>query len=334
MSPKSLDQSVFVISLDFELYWGVRDKRRIEDYSDNLLGVRKVVPALLELFSRYDTKATWATVGFLFCKDKEELLASFPGVKPEYADSKLSPYLDMDKVGNSEADDLYHFGYSLVKMIQAYPEQEIATHTYSHYYCLERGQTAESFRHDLMAAIKIARKNRVELKSLVFPRNQYNKDYTKICGSLGITSYRGNELSWIYKERNEEQQALYKRGARLLDAYITLSGYNSYSLTEIGKSFPYNIPASRFLRPYSHKLKFLDSLRLKRILNDMTYAAKNKKLFHLWWHPHNFGINLTENLNFLEKILQHYLTLQKKYGMQSMTMEKVAELLMNSSNEK
>src|SRR5450631_2733915 len=31
----------FVISLDFELMWGVRDKRTIADYGRNILGVRR-----------------------------------------------------------------------------------------------------------------------------------------------------------------------------------------------------------------------------------------------------------------------------------------------------
>ena len=38
-------------------------------------------------------------------------------------------------------------------------------------------------------------------------------------------------------------------------------------------------------RPYG----FFKKLKMKRIKAQMTYAAKNDKLFHLWWHPHNFG---------------------------------------------
>ncbi len=53
----------FVISLDFELHWGVRDHRTVADYRENLLGVRRVVPALLSLFSEFGIHATWATVG-------------------------------------------------------------------------------------------------------------------------------------------------------------------------------------------------------------------------------------------------------------------------------
>ena len=52
----------------------------------------------------------------------------------------------------------------------------------------------------------------------------------------------------------------------------------------------------------------------------MTNAAKNELLFHLWWHPHNFGINQEENLYLLSDILDHYKKLETIYGMKSMTM--------------
>jgi hypothetical protein len=49
--------------------------------------------------------------------------------------------------------------------------------------------------------------------------------------------------------------------------------------------------------------------------------------YHLWWHPHNFGIHQEENFLFLEKILQHYRQLQQEYQFQSITMTNLAEKL-------
>ena len=74
-----------------------------------------------------------------------------------------------------------------------------------------------------------------------------------------------------------------------------------------------NVCASRMLRPYSPKLSFLEGLRLKRIKKEMTYAAKKGEMYHLWWHPHNFGANMEENLRFLESILQTYKSCNEKY---------------------
>ncbi len=70
-----------------------------------------------------------------------------------------------------------------------------------------------------------------------------------------------------------------------MDAYFKLSGENSYNLNEIAGKPPFNIRSSRFLRPYSRKLKFLETLRLQRIVSEMSYAAQKGLVYHLWWHP-------------------------------------------------
>jgi hypothetical protein len=56
----------------------------------------------------------------------------------------------------------------------------------------------------------------------------------------------------------------------------------------------------------------------------MLRAAMEGSLFHLWWHPHNFGKNLEENMCQLESILIYYSELKTKYGMLSKTMNEVA----------
>jgi len=317
-------QGRFVISLDFEINWGVRDQQTLAQYGANLLGVRQAIPAMLALFEEFQLCVTWATVGLLFFDNKRDLLTHLPIVRPEYADPNLSPYLAMEQVGENEAADPYHFGSSLIAQIRRTPGQEMATHTFCHYYCLERGQTAEAFRADLMAAVQVAQEQGLTLSSLVFPRNQYNAQYLTICKELGITSYRGNENSWIYKEHNEEQQSLYKRGARLLDAYLSLSGPNCHKLDDIAQQFPYNIPASRFLRPWSGRLQALEGLRLRRILSGMEHAARHGEVFHLWWHPHNFGANIQQNMAVLRRIAEHYRHLHATYGMQSQSMGDLA----------
>ncbi|RTQ50607.1 polysaccharide deacetylase [Hymenobacter gummosus] len=333
MAAKPTEPGKLVISLDFELYWGVRDQQTLQQYGANILGVRRAIPAMLGLFQKFGLRVTWATVGLLFFRKKEDMLAHLPAVRPEYADPKLSPYLAMDEVGPDEEHDPYYFGQSLIDQIRAVPGQEMATHTFCHYYCLERGQTPESFRADLEAAVRVAREQGVELRSLVFPRNQYNAAYLDICRELGITSYRGNEQSWIYEARNEEEQTLYKRGARLLDAYLNLSGHHCHSLQDIARSGqPYNIPASRFLRPWSGRLQPLEGLRVRRMLAAMEHAAKHGLIYHLWWHPHNFGANLEQNMAVLRRLAEHFQHLQQRYGMESVSMRDIADRLQQEAH--
>lgn len=318
----------FVISLDFELLWGVRDKRTIASYGKHIRGVWEVLPSLLKLFERYQIKATFATVGFLFASNKKELLAYCPDAKPSYKASKYSPYQGhFDLIHETEEKDPYHFATDLIQLLQQYPEQEIASHTFSHYYCLEEGQTQADFEADMLAALQIAKAKDIQLRSLVFPRNQFNEHYIQIIEELGITSYRGNEKVWFHNPAKKADEKLYKRAFRLLDAYLNISGHNCYELATIKQQTPYNIPSSRFLRPFSPKVKILDTLRLKRILKSMSYAAKNNQLYHLWWHPHNFGTFQKENLAFLEQILSHYQHLHQQYQFESMTMQEIAQLL-------
>ena len=55
----------------------------------------------------------------------------------------------------------------------------------------------------------------------------------------------------------------------------------------------------------------------------MTAAAKKKKIYHLWWHPHNFGQNMEKNFDILQKVLEHYQQLESKYNMQSLSMAEI-----------
>ncbi len=315
---------VFTISLDFELYWGMRDVVSVENYAKNLDGTPKAIERMLELFKKHDTHVTWATLGYVFCQNKDELIKNYPKIKPNYKDDEINLYSYIEQ--SKTLKDEYHFAPKSIDLIASFPNQEIATHTFSHYYCLEKGQDEEAFYEDLKVAKKIAEKKGISLKSLVFPRNQYNEKYIDIIKKSGISSYRGNEKGWIYEAKSEkEKKTVLKRVLRIIDSYLNISGYHTYKLGKTTKEIPLDIPASRFLRPYSPKLSFLDSFRLKRITTAMSYAAKNEELFHLWWHPHNFGVYTDENINFLEKILKHYKILEKEYGFQSLTMEEILD---------
>ncbi|WP_432360333.1 polysaccharide deacetylase family protein [Sporosarcina sp. UB5] len=323
-----------IISLDFELNWGVHDSIPLEKYKENLLGVREAIPEMLELFSRYDIHATWAIVGMLFFDDKKKLLANFPDYLPSYQNENFSPYGKIESIGINENEDPFHYGLSLIKQIMNSPNQEIGTHTFSHYYCLEEGQTGHEFESDLTAACDVANAEGIHIKSIIFPRNQVNPAYLQICKEQGIQCYRGTEDSWVYQASRKNNEGYFKRAFRLLDCYINLFGHHTYPIGEVETKQIVNLPSSRFLRPYQSKFNSIESLRLKRIKNSLTYAAKNNEVFHLWWHPHNFGKNLKENIRFLREILDHVENLRSQYGFTSMTMEEATKLALQWKKEK
>jgi len=161
---------------------------------------------------------------------------------------------------------------------------------------------------------------------LVFPQNEFNAEYLKPCLEAGITAYRGNPHSWIYREAVQRRQGRTKRFGRLLDSYVPLTSGNCHQIALSPAQPPVNVPASRFLRPYLPSVGALEHMRLKRIKNEMSAAAEGKLLYHLWWHPHNFGADMESNLVFLRSLLEHYRSLNERHGFESATMGEVANL--------
>ncbi len=321
---------IFTISLDFELYWGVRDKLTLEQYRSNLLGVRQAVPALLDLFGKYEIHATWAIVGFLMFENKAQLLAGLPHRKPHYTNANLSPYSVLDQIGNDEHDDPYHYAPSLVRRIAATPHQELASHTFSHYYTLEPGQTLEDFREDLQAALQVAQGYGSRPTTLIFPRNQTHPEYLRLCRELGFRVYRGNEEIWFYEAQRDEHLTPLHRIYRFMDTYFNLAGTHAYTLPQAQEGLV-NVPSSRFLRPYNRRLWFLEPLRRRRIVRSLKYAAQTDQIFHLWWHPHNFGVNLEQNLAFLESVFKTFDKFRRQYKMQSLNMAEVGQLALGET---
>ena len=314
-----------VISLDFELHWGVRDHVSTADpYCKALRGARKAIPKLLHLFEEREMAATWATVGFLFASDKAELDSFSPSVRPTYDDSRLDPY--GEPVGDDEDSDPLHYGRTLLRLIHRTPRQEIATHTFSHYYCLEPSQTAAQFAADVGSAIDIARSVDVPVHSIVFPRNQHNPAYDRVLTEHHIRCYRGNPRSRVYRPSSSSQNRLLFRLGRLLDAYLPLTGSQTTRWDDVVQpSGLADVRASFFLRPFNPRLKHLDGARLRRLSSSLRTAAAEGAIFHLWWHPHNFGLHTENNLAFLASVLDVFAECRDKYGMRSMTMADAAE---------
>lgn len=321
----------FVISLDFELHWGFFDNRPLEECKIQLSHIDEVIDVLLRLSGEYKVHITFATVGMLFANTKEEIHTYAPDLKPNYTNPALDAYKLLDSI--SDENQKFYMAPHLIRKIREKGTHEIGTHTFSHYYCSEYGQSIEEFQADLTAAISIAKKSNIPLKSIVFPRNQVQQSYLKACEDVGLETYRGN--CWFNFNNNPRKLKLIDYSLKILrmvDSYINISGSNSFLLADYNdKHYKLiNIPASRFLRPYNSQMAFLEPMKIRRIKNAMTQAAKQNKVYHLWWHPHNFANNREDNFkNYLE-IMQHYKKLKETYNFESITMQKLGEQFKSS----
>ena len=321
------DYGALVISLDFEQHWGMRDgaPARRNGHAPRA-DPGPVVAGMLDLFEEFDVAATWATVGFLFARSKRELehFAPPPPARPAYANPALDPY--GEPLGEDETADPLHFAPSVIDAIRRRPRQEIASHTFSHFYCLEPGQDRSAFAADLASAVAIANASGVRLRSIVFPRNQRNPAYDDLLVAAGLRCYRGNPGAWMYRAAARRGGRWAARGARLLDAYVDVAGPLTTPWTVVARPGGLcDVPASFFVRPYAPSRRALEPLRRRRIVASLERAARAREIVHLWWHPHNFATHTGENLAFLRGVLEAFAPLRAGEGMRSLTMAEVAQ---------
>ena len=322
---KSSQEGSFTISLDFELFWGVRANRSLESYQTHLLGVYEAIPKMLALFEKYEIHVTWATVGFLFHENMEDIHSNHPKKLPDYMNKKVDPYLYLESLNkNSKYNKNFikmHTASSLIEEISKTPFQELASHTYSHFFTYEPCLNKDAFVSDMQQALTVASGKGFTLNSLVFPRNQINRESITLLEEMSISAYRANPKHWAYCDGDTLKKSFFLRVYRLLDTYINLSGHHT-SKPVLNKKIT-ELRASMMLRPYFSKLKFLEKLKLRRVKKAMLYAGQKGENFHLWWHPHNFGENQEENLKNLETLLAYYQKLHLEYNLKSLTMNEV-----------
>lgn len=320
-------RSSFTISFDLELYWGIRDVLPLSQARAHLVRTRATIPQILSLLDGYGVNATWATVGFLLAETKQELLEFIPESLPRYFEKLLDPYHDIEHLGENEEEDPCHFGASLVDAIRRTDGQEISSHTFSHYFCLEKGQTSHTFECDLSANCRLAERRGLRLRTIAFPRNQHNPNYDRILSSHGLTAYRSSSHGLLSYQLGSIEP-FYKRATRVLSESLPLIGSRT-SVSDIGLV---EFSSNRFLRlPSSGKAShILSAAMMPHVLAEMSIAAIKGYRYHLWCHPHNFGRSPQSSLSTFRFILDHWRTLNQCYGMRSLSMFQVSSEVLGS----
>jgi len=320
----------FVISLDFEMIWGMIEKSQNELIKKRVQNVEIVIPKILEVFKTHDIHATWGVVGILMLNDFEELKSLVDKIDFKYEKKELRISKYLSTFSDSEFDSNIHFKYDLIKNIKETPYQEIASHSFSHFYGNELGQTISDFESDILLFNKVAL-NKLNLKPVTYihPRFQNNKDYNRILTANGYKIIRGLRED---KLKNSSYKDKTRIKIKYYDRYLNLLGHRSYSLNDVvskKQNDLYDIKESYYLRPYNARTRIFEFFKLKRIKNEMTYAAKNNKIFHLWWHPHDFGIDIEKNLTILDKIARHYVKLNKRFNYLSKNMVDLLDIILS-----
>ena len=132
----------------------------------------------------------------------------------------------------------------------------------------------------------------------------------------------------MHRAVSHREATLALRLARVADTYVDISGDRIVHWNEILEPGGLcNVRASRFLWPYRPGLNRFEEQRLKRTIDQVKLAALEDAIFHIWFHPHNFGLHLEQNLQVLERILQAFASARERYGMRSLSMSAVADMV-------
>lgn len=277
-----------VISLDFELRWGVADKLpdSPEPYCRNLEGEPEAVYGMLDYFAREGIGATWATVGALACSGWDEYFDRAPA-PPAYEDPREGFKLSWRKL---DPQGRLHFAPDAVAAIAKASGQELGSHTFSHICFREAGCGPADVLADSQAvAAAFGEKYGAAPTSFVFPRNQVSQ--TEALRQAGIERWRTNPRVACWNATRREEQSRLVRGMRLIDSLAPIGSRRAPS-REMRASYLVRFPLNERMW----------KLHLRRIGRDAHRLGGGETL-HLWWHPHNLGANVEGNLRRLAQLV-------------------------------
>lgn len=275
------NQASFCISIDCELAWGVSDNISNKFIKKTLDLDEKICFDLLDIFNQFNISATWAIVAAMLDNNNSM-------INVIHSSAWYNPKI-IEKISYSK-------NY-----------QELASHSYGHPNFNIHDE--DFINEDFEKAEYFFSKNKINVKSFVFPRNQIK--YLNLLDKHGIKIYRGLDKSF-YKKIYKYNKTL-GRVANLIDKIIPFSTNtvlpttSDFNLTELNSSL-------LFISRYGYKKIITEFSILHKARQGIDKAIKNKECFHMWFHPSNFYYNTERQFLLLKKILK-YLNLKRNQGL-------------------
>lgn len=201
--PESYKAAV-LISADFELAWAWRFDKQHPDPVQ--LGIEKAQKTrasftkLIQLFEKYETPITWATVGHLFldaCDGKHPEVKRQDFFENDYWKYSSGDWFDADPKSDYKKSPEW-YAPDLIRQIEASSvNHEIGCHTFSHIDCRDEACPADVFASDIDACIAAATAKNIKLESFVHPAHTIGN--LKTLKEKGFSNYRTdayNKLSY------------------------------------------------------------------------------------------------------------------------------------------
>jgi len=304
----ALPRGVFTLSLDFELIWGTLDLFGPERFRRACEFERAVViDTLLSLLSEHEISATWCALGHLFLPScqREGGMAHPEIVRPRHA-WVHQDWFHHDPCRDEAAEPVF-YGRSLLERIRACPvPQEIGSHGFSHAIFGDAGCSRESAQSELLACVRAAREMGIVPRSFAFPRNRVG--HLDLLPGHGFSCYRGPGPRWY--ERRSAPGGL-DRLAHL--AAVVAAIRPPVVSPRFVREGLWDIPGSMIYFPMHGARRYIPlSARVRRAKKGLRSAARQRKVFHLWFHPTNLADEPERMFAGLREILRAAADLRRR----------------------
>jgi len=313
-------KGILTISLDLELIWGALDLDGPGRFRKACEIERSVViDRLLDLLVEFDISATWCVLGHLFLDrcQAEDGLKHPEIIRPSHSWYRYD-WFRHDPGGDERSEPLF-FGRSLVEKIKSCPvPQEIGCHSFSHVVFGDSGCSREAAESEIAECVRLGRQMGIELRSFAFPRNQVG--HLDVLADYGFNCYRGPDPTWYDKPGIPGPL---KRLAHLLDVFAAARPpLVDCEPAEFGL---WNIPGSMIYFPSHGIRRFVPmSRRVKRAVKGLNAAARQGRIFHLWFHPTNLADQTEKMFGGLRSILRHAEALREQGRLEILPMCAIA----------
>ncbi|MBF0176876.1 MAG: hypothetical protein HQL63_08520 [Magnetococcales bacterium] len=280
------------ISIDLELAWGRCDVPYRAEELAAVRAERDIVTRLARLFEKYQVRATWAMVGHLLL-DRPAPWQELP-----------HPDLPRPVVAGETRDWLFQlpremdpawYGSDLLPIIQAVqPTQEIGSHSFFHIpFDLAHPDAA---RADLEAVRVWHKKHAIPCRTFVFPRNRVG--HLDLLRDMGIQVFRGQTPRWY---DNFPSRAV----RRLLNLLTFIFRFPMPTVVPLRTSQGLiNLPDSMLLLGRNGLRRLVPPGNLIAMAcSGLERAARQRRVFHLWFHPSNFTHDTDRQFAVLEAVL-------------------------------
>jgi hypothetical protein len=298
----------FIMSLDCEGKWGMADSLRPYHHRD--LTDRNLADAyrqLLDILARHEIAATFAFVMAFTLSQRERRGFAVLDAKQNRRDSWLGHYWASLEAGQGEG---WHVPEAFDR-VRAAGRHEIASHSFCHRPLGDGAIDEAGAATELAHAAEAARLKNVELRTLVFPRNQEgNLRAVKGAGYLG------------YRTRINRPGGMRGKAMALLEEFDTSAGPQAPLAEREGLIA---IPPGRFFNwRFGLRRVVPPQVTVARWRNQLNRCVRDGGIIHLWLHPHNL-ITGPGTASVLSDVLAYVARLRDQGSLEVMTQRDYCE---------